>query len=334
MSGIPLTRCQFLIPFVGILKDAGSSPDPILKKFRLPVSLEEKAHHYIPILPAISFAEAARRSQGVVDFGFQAARQLQFSHLSERLRVLVSHSPTLFTALRQTCKWSSTENTSLSMWLEPCGDQIRICSRLIGAEGLPHLEHSQWLQLVFTIHIVRHFVGPHWSPATIAFEARYAPALETQSLWPHSRFLSGQHASWIDVPVSHLSLPAPPTELPAPSNADGDGPSGYEIAELVRLMLPAYLDEGLPTLDEVADMAGLSARSFQRRLSLFGLSYSDLVSAARFENARKLLRDTDAKVIEVAFASGYTDHAHFTRAFRRMAGVTPRHFRQQSRQQD
>lgn len=62
-----------------------------------------------------------------------------------------------------------------------------------------------------------------------------------------------------------------------------------------------------------------------------GLSYSGLIDVARFENAVKLLRDSDAKVIDVAFASGYADPAHFTRAFRRISGVTPREFREQWR---
>lgn len=331
MSGIPLTRCQFLIPFVDILNEIGASADSFLERCRLPTSLEEKADRYVPVLPAIRFAEIAQRSQGIVDFGFQAARQLRFSHLSEKTRVLIGHSPTLLIALQQVCKWASIEDTNLSMWLEPCDGHMRICSRLTGTERLPHLEHSQWLQLVFPIHIVRHFVGSHWNPATIAFEARYTPTLETQAHWPHSRFLSGQRASWIDVPVSHLSLPGPPNEGSAPPNTEEDGPSRYEIVELLKLMLPSYLDEGAPALAEIAEMAGLSTRSLQRKLSLVGLSYSDLVNAARFENARILLCDTNAKIVEIAFASGYTDHAHFTRAFRRMAGVTPRHFREQSR---
>lgn len=331
MADIPLTRCQFLIPFTYILDNLGAPTDSLLSKHRLPTSLAEKAGGYVPILPAIRFAEAAQRSQGIVDFGFQAARQLHFGHLSEKVRTVIGHSPTLLVALQQTCKWASVEDTILRMWLERCDDRVRICSRLIGTAGLAHLEHSQWLQLIFPIHIVRRFAGPQWCPATIAFEARYTPSLETQSFWPHTRFLSGQHASWIDVPISHLSIPSRPNAISAPSLADEDSPSDYEIVGLLKMMLPSYLDNGAPGLAEVAEMAGLSPRSFQRKLSHAGFSYSDLVDAARLENASKLLRDTDSRIIEIALSSGYTDHAHFTRAFRRMAGVTPRQFREQSR---
>lgn len=118
------------------------------------------------------------------------------------------------------------------------------------------------------------------------------------------------------------------SELGPPPHEQEDGSSGYDIVELLKLMLPSYPDEGIPAL---AEIAGVSTRSFQRKLSHVGLTYSDLLDTVRYENASKLLRDTDSKIIEVAFSSGYTDPAHFSRAFRRIAGVTPRQFREQSR---
>ncbi|SCB21142.1 AraC-type DNA-binding protein [Bradyrhizobium shewense] len=329
MPKIHLTRCQHLSPFADILNGVGAPTTSLLEKFRLPGSLEEKAEHYIPILPAIEFAEFASRSQGIDDFGFQAARTLHFGHLSERTRNLVRHSPTLRVALEQACKWASLEDTNLSNWIEHHGDHIRYCSRLAGTKGLQHLEHSQWLQNVFPIYIVREFAGMHWAPATIAFEAHYVPGMACQSFWPTSKFLAGQEASWIDVPASLLALSNRANERHPALTSDHIASSSLDFIQTLKLMLPSYLDERPPVLAEIAEMAGVSARSLQRKLSLAGVTYSGLLDAIRFEKARKLLRDTDSKIIEVAFASGYTDPAHFTRAFRRVAGVTPGQFREQ-----
>ncbi len=327
MNGIPLMRCQFLIPFADIHNEIGAPTTALLTKFRLPTSLEEKADHYVPILPAIRFAEAVQNSQGVTDIGFQVSRRLEFRHLSEKLRAVVGNSPTLLIALQQLCKWAQLEDTNLSAWLERDDHRLRICSRLAGTTGLLHLEHSQWLQNVFCTHIVRRFAGPGWAPATMAFEARYTPSLDTQSFWPNTRFLSGQHASWIDVPVAYLGLTNLANEMPPDPPEDEAGPSGSEIVGTLKLMLPSYLDEGAPTVAEIAEMAGISVRSFQRKLSRLGLTYSSLLETVRFENAAERLRNTDAKIIDVAFCSGYTDPAHFTRAFRRISGITPREFR-------
>lgn len=331
MSGIPLTRCQFLLPFAQIHDEIGAPTESLLIKFRLPASLSEKAGHYVPILPAIEFAQAAQRIQGITDFGFQASRRVEFCHLSEKLRALVAHAPTLFAALHQVCRWAPLEDTNLVMWLERCDDCIRICSRLEGTTGLPYLEHSQWLQNIFPIHIVRQFTGPNWVPATIAFEAPYTPSLETQAFWPNTRFLSGQSASWIDIPIPFLSLPNLSHESPPILSEDESGPPDVDLVVTLKLMLPSYLGQNLPTVAEAAEIAGISLRSFQRKLLNVGLSYSGLVDLVRFESAVNLLRDTDTKIIDVALATGYDDPAHFTRAFRRISGVTPRGFREQWR---
>ena len=117
MAKIHLTRCQYLIPFTDILHDIGAPAGSLLARYRLPTSLEEKANHYVPILPAIAFAEFAQRSQGIVDFGFHASRLVHFGHLSEKTRTLIGHSPTLLVALKQACKWASLEDSNLSNWL-------------------------------------------------------------------------------------------------------------------------------------------------------------------------------------------------------------------------
>ncbi|PWK58188.1 AraC family transcriptional regulator [Aminobacter sp. AP02] len=331
MADIPLTRGQFLLPFVSILDDIGAPTETLLERSRLPSSLAEKSDLYLPLLPALRFVEAAQRTQDIEDFGFLAARRLHFSHLREKTQALIAHAPTLLVALRHACHWASREDTILSMWIEHDLDHVRVCSRLAGTTGLLHLKYAQWIQNIFPIYIVRQFAGPDWMPTAIAFESSYAPSPATRSSWPGVRFLSGQHAAWISLPITLLSLPGRSTALVAPPRDQEDGPSGYDIVELLKLMLPAYLDEGTTALADVADIAGVSTRTLQRKLAHLGLTYSDILDTARYENASRLLRDTDCRIIDIAFSSGYTDPAHFSRAFRRLTGTTPRQFREQSR---
>ncbi|HEV2573060.1 helix-turn-helix transcriptional regulator [Methylocella sp. CPCC 101449] len=331
MASIPLTRAQFLLPFVGILDDIGAPTEALLEKCRLPSALQDKSNLYIPLLPALHFVETTQRTQGIEDFGFLASQRLHYAHMREKTRLLIAHSPTLLVALRHACHWASREDTILSMWIEYDYDHVRICSRLARTHGVLHLEHAQWIQNIFSIYIVRQFAGLHWMPTAIAFEGRYRPSLTTQYAWPNVRFLSDQHSAWISLPISLLALSNRSTELSPPPPDDDDGASGYGIVELLKLMLPSYLDAGIPGLADVAEMAGVSARTFQRKLAHVGLTYSDVLDTVRYESASKLLRDTDCKIIEVAFSAGYTDPAHFSRAFRRISGVTPSRFREQSR---
>jgi AraC-like DNA-binding protein len=95
----------------------------------------------------------------------------------------------------------------------------------------------------------------------------------------------------------------------------------------LELALRAYVAEGRPSIQFAAEIAGTSVRTLQRRLARHGLSYSDLAQQARFATAARLLEDPDTKVIDVAYSVGYEDPSHFTRAFRRLSGVSPREYR-------
>ncbi|OAF09800.1 hypothetical protein AYJ54_11365 [Bradyrhizobium centrolobii] len=331
MTVIPLTRCQFLIPFAEIHSEIGGPTAALLAKFQLPASLEEKADHYVPLLPAVRFATTAQESQGLSEIAFRAAQRLSFDHLSEAMRVRIRHAPTLFVALQQMCKWAPIEDTTLHLWLEPCGGSMKVCSRLIGTEGISHLEISQWLQNIFVMHIVRQFAGANWSPRVIAFEAHYTPSIEVQLYWPNTRFISGQKASWIEVPLELVSLTNPANDFLQTPSKNELQPIGRDVVSVLRLTLPAYLDEGGLTITQAAEMLRLSVRSLQRKLSLAGITYAGLLEQARFNNAIKLLSDTETKIIDIAFSSGYADPAHFARAFRRISGCTPREFRQRRR---
>lgn len=87
---------------------------------------------------------------------------------------------------------------------------------------------------------------------------------------------------------------------------------------------------GAPRLAAAADAAGMSVRSFQRRLESAGLRFGELVQQSRFEAACRMLCEPGRKVVQVSAALGYTDSANFTRAFRRWAGVPPREFQRRA----
>jgi AraC-like DNA-binding protein len=90
--------------------------------------------------------------------------------------------------------------------------------------------------------------------------------------------------------------------------------------------------DGYPDIQLTAEVLGMSVRSLQRHLAAAGITHEALVGRARFATATALLEETDAKILDIALDLGYSDHAHFTRAFRRWAGCCPQEFRRRSRE--
>ncbi len=72
---------------------------------------------------------------------------------------------------------------------------------------------------------------------------------------------------------------------------------------------------------------GTSLRTFQRKLTQAGTSYTEIVQQVRYNIACEMLCDSNMRVIDVANALGYEDSSHFARFFGNIAGVAPRRFR-------
>jgi AraC-like DNA-binding protein len=101
--------------------------------------------------------------------------------------------------------------------------------------------------------------------------------------------------------------------------------------ERVKIAVAEELGRRAPDIALVAERLRTSSRTLQRRLRGAGLSYAELVGGVRRRMAERLLQDPARKVADVARAVGYSDPSHFTRAFSRWTGVTPRSFRKERR---
>jgi len=125
-------------------------------------------------------------------------------------------------------------------------------------------------------------------------------------------------------PRSVLALPIAPEGRRLPPASP---PPPADFAASVHATIRFMLELGELRLPSVAEAAGTSVRSLQRHLAASNLSFARLVDEARFEAASALLCDPDVRIVDVSAELGYTDHANFTRAFRRWAGVPPLEFR-------
>ena len=86
------------------------------------------------------------------------------------------------------------------------------------------------------------------------------------------------------------------------------------------------------TLDRLADEAAVSRSTLHERFAHFvGQPPMQYLAQWRMQLAAARLRDTDAKVIDVAMDVGYENEAAFARAFRRAVGESPAAWRRARR---
>ena len=85
------------------------------------------------------------------------------------------------------------------------------------------------------------------------------------------------------------------------------------------------------TVESLAGAAGMSRSAFALRFKeLLGQTPLDYVTEWRMQKAVQLLHQPNKKLVEVALSVGYESDAAFSKAFKRMVGVNPGEYRQNS----
>lgn len=97
----------------------------------------------------------------------------------------------------------------------------------------------------------------------------------------------------------------------------------YVTATITR-MLPTD-----PSLVTVAGAMGISVRTLQRRLAARGLSFRCLLDDVRRRHAEIELQRGERSIADISRRLGYSDPAHFVRAFRRWTGQPPSRYEQE-----
>ena len=110
-------------------------------------------------------------------------------------------------------------------------------------------------------------------------------------------------------------------------SALGAPPSADFLDSIRRAVEELSCGEDYPDVRQTADFVRMSVRTLQRRLAAVGVSHHILVAQARFATAAAVLERTSADILGLALDLGYSDHANFTRAFRRWSGCSPREYR-------
>jgi AraC-like DNA-binding protein len=314
-----------------LLQEIGAPVDCLWSRSGLPVRARFERESFVPMHLALRFGEDAASSLDAPDFGIWIAKRHGFAITGQFGRAILN-APTLYAAVSVMCSMVTMHNSGARYWLAPDGDSVRLCRRFRTVDGA--FRQSDLLTVELLIAVVRTVAGPDWLPSRVEFQStdprRVCPPSLLESL-ATGEVTDGGLATSITFPRALLSRRVPgldtlPTVAPPSAEWHLRTPP-TEFLTSVDLVIESTLGSDPADVAIAARAAGLSVRSFQRRLADAGACYSELVDRVRFRKAMDWLHDPHVKIIEIAFALGYSDPAHFTRAFRRWTSLTPLQYR-------
>lgn len=102
-------------------------------------------------------------------------------------------------------------------------------------------------------------------------------------------------------------------------------------ASVLQHLLDQHITSTAP-IREIARAAHMSESHFSHQVkALLGVAPKTYVRERRIDRARELLRSTELSIEQIAASLGYDEPTSFFRAFKRVTGITPGHFRSQAR---
>jgi AraC-like DNA-binding protein len=111
----------------------------------------------------------------------------------------------------------------------------------------------------------------------------------------------------------------------------GPTPRKQDIVHDVRELVLDRLAKGTFYFDDVARELNISSKTLERRLAARGATFSSLLDDIRSGVAKRYLTDTDLRLEQITYLTGYSEPAALVRAFKRWTRATPMQFRAKHR---
>lgn len=330
-SPIPVIRARYVTLIMRELSKRGVDGGSMLRQFGLPSNFEMQPDSYLALNAVHSLVRWAdlQIGESVVMDAWSA---LTIDDFSQPLRAALCEVSTLGEALQQLARFGPQECSvnGYRAHREPHGSHVRVDYQSL----FPQEKHAcmELLQVFSTAAIVRSYLGEGWQPAQIFL--RQTEDGDSSGMLKCYREHYANTQTCIGQPAAGLRFPVSPADLQgatAPGCSMFDTlpcrPIQFDFPTSLKVLLRPYLECENLEIKLVAEVAGISVRTLQRRLQAHSRSYTELLQQARLAMAAELLSFPEYKVIDTAYAVGYSDPSHFARAFRRQSGMTPRQFR-------
>lgn len=107
-------------------------------------------------------------------------------------------------------------------------------------------------------------------------------------------------------------------------------PIGGELINQVGAAVATLLQNGEPSLENLAKYIQVSQRSLQRKLKEEQLSYQSLLDKIRHQLSLVYIQQKQLSLTDIAFLLGFSEQSSFQRAFKRWTGQTPGRHRRNS----
>jgi AraC-like DNA-binding protein len=325
VAALGFTKARSMGPVAEAVERAGGSVARVFRKAELPLRLIEEPEQLILLRDQLVLVEHAARELDDHALPLRLSTQAGMEGLGlfgRRVRT----APTLENAIER-CNFgiqSMLQSMTRMDLKQTEGSAARLAAWTyeILDEAPVGRQKNELLAFGYMISTLKHFGAGAPLRVTLPRKPPERTALEDLL---GCEIATGEKAALV-FRAECLCNPNPAGVDPDDARID-DMPSPTDFSAAVERLVELALLERRPTIDAVRRRLALSARSLQRRLAEEGESFDAIRRRVVLGKARTRLSDGATPITQIAYELGYSDAAHFSRAFAAWTGESPRAWR-------
>jgi AraC-like DNA-binding protein len=316
---VPVIQTNYAKILVQMFSEHGLDLHQLLEESGLPPDLIQSDSDFVP-------SESIKRLIYLTSVQLGVSKFTDLLGLAFRRRIIphVLHQfvdyKTVGDALQNISKIFSSDSPGSQITLVEEHGQVWFCRRVLD-EDSPRFQWGEAFAIIYIIELISILSNRPWQPMKIRLQGRESDVVSTITT-SHCQLFVEQGQTAVLIPNDILQLPIQLTSKdlsPKPALVEWHTSFTDSVYELLK----PYMKEQDLSIEDAAQLLNFSVRTFQRKLKQENTSFRKIKENLMYSVACELM-EKGHSLTYISSQLGYTNISHFSRAFKRVSGLTPK----------
>ena len=316
---VPVIQTNYAKILVQMFSDYGLNLHQLLEDSGLPPDLIQSDSDFVP-------SESIKRLIYLTSVQLGVSKFTDLLGLAFRRRIIphVLHQfvdyQTIGDALQHIGKIFSNDSPGSRVSLEEEHGQTWFCRQALDDDS-PKFQWGEAFAIIYIIELITILSNRPWQPTKIRLQGNESDVVSTITT-SHCQIYVQQEKTSVMLPDDILHLPIQLTSKdlsPKPSLVEWHTSFTDSVYELLK----PYVKEQDLSIEDAAQLLNFSVRTFQRKLKQENTSFRKIKENLMYSVACELMEQGHT-LTYISSQLGYTNISHFSRAFKRVSGLTPK----------
>lgn len=313
--------------FINLFKDIDIDLYQLLREARIPNTIkhDDANYQYLPESTIKNLITILGNEVSQTDFAINIWLACKKTYVPRFLAKLDAPT-TVHDALSQFCDYLPGVSSAAKVSIQLAGGRWWLTREKAFSHDF-WFHYSEIFSVIFMNELLLALVGKEWKAEEVGVQAKSIDDFKALPEMGNAQFYAQRPVTAFSIPDKFMqaTVKLPPLEKTASDNALLEQDSTF--LSVFKLVIKPYLSMGKLSIKWASEILNLHVRTIQRRLDAEGVTYKKLIEDMVLEETLKLLHNPELTITTIASKMGYSDSAHFTRAFKRQMKMTPKQYR-------